>query len=271
MAFDLSILTDSSVRVDNLTVHCCESVKVNNYFYCYKGLNKFDRFFYVISGHTVFTLENGDTVNAVAGDIVYLPNDCVYSSQWLGTESGGYINIRFNLINENGDMCCLGDRIKVIVNDKNQKFLSSFINIWDTWRSGSKNSRIKTMSMFWAILYDFSVYIDRRNLKRECQQIYKGVLFIENNYLSEISVDELARMCGISVCTFRRLFKQMKGMSPITYRNSLRMKKAKELLETGEYSVTEASDSVNCPNVYYFNRLFKSCYGINPSECRPGT
>ena len=96
--------------------------------------------------------------------------------------------------------------------------------------------------------------------------IYKGIIFLENNYLQDISVGNLAEMCSTSEGNFRRLFKKYKNMSPITYRNYLRIKKACDLLGSGEYSVAEAAEAVNIPDVCYFYKLFAKFMNTTPKS-----
>ena len=55
-------------------------------------------------------------------------------------------------------------------------------------------------------------------------------------------------------------------MSPVTYKNYLRIKKAKELIESGEYNVTEAAIAVNIPDICYFHKLFKKFYDAAPGK-----
>ena len=51
-------------------------------------------------------------------------------------------------------------------------------------------------------------------------------------------------------------FKKYKKMSPITYKNYLRIIKAADLLKSGEYSVKEAAYAVSLPDICYFYKLF---------------
>ena len=76
-------------------------------------------------------------------------------------------------------------------------------------------------------------------------------------------------MCNLSESSFRRHFKEYKKMSPITYRNYLRIKKAKELIESGEYNVTEAAMNVKLPDICYFHKLFKKFYNTTPGKFIP--
>ena len=102
------------------------------------------------------------------------------------------------------------------------------------------------------------------NLKEKHQSIAKGIIYLESHYLDNTSIDEIAKMCNISPTCFRRLFKEYSPYPPIQYRNILRIKKAQELLRTGEYSVLDVADAVNIPDVCYFSKLFKKITGLSP-------
>lgn len=268
MAFDLSFLKNGSTRMEIQTVYS-SAVAPPSAHICRQGTKKFERFFYVTRGRIVFRLDDGSVLEADAGNIVYLPYDCSYESHWAENEPGGYITVNFIQHDSTGHIACFGDEICLLIRDKGESFLHSFVEILQCWQSDSLNATLKCYSLLWGILYDVSVYLERRSIRSASQAIYPGVLYLENNYLSDFSVDDLAQMCAVSVCTFRRLFRQLKGVSPITYRNALRMEKAKMLLQSGEYSVTDVSRIVQCANIYYFSRMFKEHYGIAPSEICP--
>lgn len=268
MAFDLSFLISGSTHIEMLTVYASDVTPPSNHI-CRPGTRKFERFFYVTRGKIVFTLPKGNIIEADAGTIVYLPYDCIYESYWAENESGGYITINFIQHDQTGNIICFGDDICLLIRDKGARFLRCFADILQFWQSDSFNAPLKCYSQFWEILYDISVHLERRSIRSASQVIYPGVLHLENNYLSDFTVEDLAQMCAVSVCTFRRLFHQLKGVSPITYRNRLRMEKAKMLLQSGEYSVTDVSRIVQCANIYYFSRMFKQHFGIAPSECCP--
>ena len=53
-------------------------------------------------------------------------------------------------------------------------------------------------------------------------------------------------------------------MSPVDYRNSLRIRRAAELLRTGRFTVGEAAKQVGIEDIKYFGKLFKRYTGINP-------
>jgi AraC-like DNA-binding protein len=46
-----------------------------------------------------------------------------------------------------------------------------------------------------------------------------------------------------------------------------RLEKAKYLLTSGEYSVSEVASSVGYDDIFAFSKIFKKKYGIPPSKC----
>ena len=58
-------------------------------------------------------------------------------------------------------------------------------------------------------------------------------------------------------------------MSPLKYKNHLKMQSAREMLKSGYHTVYEVSESVNCTDISHFNKLYKAEFGVNPSEDIP--
>ena len=63
-----------------------------------------------------------------------------------------------------------------------------------------------------------------------------------------------------------QLFKKFYGVTPIKYINQLKLKRAKELLYSGMYSVSEAAYHSGFSDLSHFCRFFKKNIGVLPSE-----
>ena len=233
---------------------------------CLKNDKPYSRFFYVVSGTIIFDKDTDDEICAPAGSIVYLPNDITYKSEWPEGETGEYISINF-LLDE--IYVRLPDKICIAAVDKNNYYLDMFKNVYNIWMQGTIGYKLEVLSELYKILYSLENDSIRRRTKKENQTIYKGIIFLENNYLQDISVNELAKMCNTSEGNFRRLFKKYKKMSPITYKNYLKIKKSCDLLKSGEYSIAEAAEAVNIPDICYFYRLFTKFMQCTPKKFIP--
>lgn len=73
----------------------------------------------------------------------------------------------------------------------------------------------------------------------------------------ELSVEDLARRASVSPAQYRRKFRQVYGMSPKRYLDSLRFRYAKSLLETGYYSQKEIAFRCGFSDVDYFRTAFR--------------
>jgi len=107
---------------------------------------------------------------------------------------------------------------------------------------------------------------NRSELDAQKGMIKVGITYLQNNYAEDIPVEQLAQMCGLSVGSFRRIFSQCMGISPVKYRNKLRMEKAAELLKGGGCTVGEAAEAVGISDIKYFGKLFKTYTGTTPGE-----
>jgi len=104
------------------------------------------------------------------------------------------------------------------------------------------------------------LYSCRRNMMSE------AMAYIEQNMKEEMRIEILASRAYLSPSYFRKLFKETTGLTPIEYINSLRISKAKQLLESGSLSVTEAAEAVGINDPNYFSKIFKAAAGITPTE-----
>lgn len=100
------------------------------------------------------------------------------------------------------------------------------------------------------------------NKKYVIQQITK---YMEEHYHEKISLDQIAANMYLSSFYISKLFKSETGDTPINFLISLRMQKAKALLdEDPECSIKSAAAAVGYDDAYHFSKLFKKYYGISP-------
>lgn len=99
--------------------------------------------------------------------------------------------------------------------------------------------------------------------------IIEGIaVYIENNYMKDINRGELAKMVSIDRYKLSRAFNERIGQSLSSYLNSIRIKKAAELLKNRDLNITEIGYFVGFKSIEHFSRLFKALYGVSPKEFR---
>lgn len=92
--------------------------------------------------------------------------------------------------------------------------------------------------------------------------------YIENNYMQQFSISDLAEMCHWSPTHFRRIFHEMMGIAPLDYLNKTRVMKSCELLCSSSRSILEISGMVGFQSVSSYNRHFMEIMRVSPREYR---
>ena len=93
------------------------------------------------------------------------------------------------------------------------------------------------------------------------------VMLIQDNIQeAEISIEELALQLNMSRSSFQRKLKGLTGLSPVEFVRLVRLKKAAELLSTGNYRVNEVCFMVGFNKPSYFSSLFKKQFGMLPKD-----
>lgn len=98
------------------------------------------------------------------------------------------------------------------------------------------------------------------------QYIEKAKTFIQQHFQDAITLEETAAQVNLSANYFSNLFKQEFGTTFIDYVTTIRLQKAKELLEENNYSLKEISYLVGYNDPNYFSRVFKKHYAASPKH-----
>lgn len=117
-------------------------------------------------------------------------------------------------------------------------------------------------------LYAFLQRIEEREtrLPAKFRRLQPAMAELEAHLEGNDRVGHYATLCGMSEAGFRRLFREYIGCSPVEYRNTLRLERARTLLQSGEYNVSEAAEQVGFANLSFFIRLYKKKFGYTPKK-----
>jgi len=93
---------------------------------------------------------------------------------------------------------------------------------------------------------------------------------IQHNLYADLTLDELAKLCHMSLSTFKRKFNSIYSEPPKKYITRLKVQKAVELLKQTDMRVSDVVFQTGFESVSSFNRAFKNVLGRTPSEYRRG-
>ena len=110
----------------------------------------------------------------------------------------------------------------------------------------------------------------RKLPKNNIQDFYiqSTVDFIENHYMNEISVEDMAANLGLNRSYFSKIFKKATQKSPQDFLIQYRINKACELLRSTGMPIVQVAHLVGYNNQFHFTRAFKKLMNLPPQEWR---
>lgn len=89
--------------------------------------------------------------------------------------------------------------------------------------------------------------------------------FMNENYMHDLSMEELARYTGRSLTTFKRDFKKVSELTPEKWIVRKRLETAHDMIAREGRKVKDVLLDVGFKNMSHFSRIYKQMYGIAPS------
>jgi transcriptional regulator GlxA family with amidase domain len=102
-------------------------------------------------------------------------------------------------------------------------------------------------------------------------QLGAALAYMEAHYLEPLEVGRLASISGLSTRQFQRLFRELRGTTPLGYITRLRLERGKALLRRSGLNVTEVALRTGFSDGNYFSRVFRARLGLSPSDYRSQT
>lgn len=89
---------------------------------------------------------------------------------------------------------------------------------------------------------------------------------IQKDYNTSITAEEIAEELHISSYYLMHLFKEEEGMTFNQYLTKVRIDKASEMIESGQYKVYEIAEAVGYKDAAYFSYIYKKVTGNSPKK-----
>lgn len=227
----------------------------------------FDRFVYISKGKAEFHLEERRLL-ANASDMVYLSAETAYRSRWA--EDSEFMVVDLLLHDDKANPIRFDEATGILFSDAHGTYKGLLEKLAAKATADGPFDWLERLSLSFQLLCEMARETNRAQLDENYCKIRPGLTYLEHNFTLDFSIEHLAKICCLSVGTFRKLFLEYTGQTPVEYRNRLRIRKAVTLLKTGEYTVGEAAEAVGIRDVKYFSKLFKRYAGTTPRSIKNG-
>ncbi len=112
----------------------------------------------------------------------------------------------------------------------------------------------------------------RRNAQRQRAnglsrwQLRRAMEYLEAHMTEDMSLEEMARLVGLSQSQFARSFKLSTGMPPYKWSLDARIKRAQELLLLGKESIAFIALQTGFADQSHFTKTFRRATGVTPKD-----
>lgn len=229
----------------------------HQFFICSEGSGK------VVTAHK--------RCNVLQGELVFIPADVPHEliptdTRWqlIGIDLGG------------SNMSSLLETLKLTklrcekLND-HETPARKMLAIMNAVRDGGKS----VVSDCSALAYDLLMLLHKQiNIESDSPdgqkfaQLAPVIEYLEANYQSDLSLEDLSSLIGLSPQYLCRLFRDCYKMRPFEYLAKKRTQQAKLMLAEDKYSVNDIAQIVGYNDCSYFCSVFKKHEGISPAEFR---
>lgn len=139
------------------------------------------------------------------------------------------------------------------------------------WKYGEIRELLKEMHTYIALpntVYPVLVFNQEKSLSLENPRgkIAKIVEYLQQHLAQNVSLDDAARVVGLSPFHVSHLFKVYYGETFIQVYSKLRIEVAKKLLIEGHHSIKDVAYMLGFSDQAYFSRVFKKIEGLSPQS-----
>ena len=214
----------------------------------------------------VITDISGKVLTVKQNQLTYMAKGSEYRVDFFDTDPSraDTIVIHFQMTDLNGEdiipttmpMICMKDvdlSFSMLINSMADEFKNNIVCIPEL------------KSSIYKLLATICQKRKKRAIKNKYTCIYTGIKLLEQN--NDMKIGDIAEICGVSECYFRKLFKEYSGESPMDFRQHYRIEKAKQLLLSDEgLSVSEIAEELNFSDIYHFSKTFKKLTNMSPTQ-----
>lgn len=215
----------------------------------------YDALSFRIQSDTAIEFEN-KTFHLQNGAITYFPSNCEYTRT---AQTDNLIVVHFKCFN------FIGQQIESFLPSSPEVYEELFAALLDCWNKKAPDYQYQAASLFCRILS--KIYLEHHSNIAYISKIEPSIQYIQQNiFHPDFSLKMAAKASYVSDVYFRKLFREIYGISPKQYVIQNRILHGASLILSRYFSLQEIAEQCGYRDYKHFSTEFKRITGVSPSK-----
>ena len=243
------------------------SVFESSHYYDASAGSQSSSFIFIVSGN--LTINAGtDKLELGAGDLFYIPEGVRYTALWSGNPRIEYYNLNVLSNSYDSSLSSGGFALQKIEELSNNETFDTVRQIFTLMQTEVRVKKIEALGLYYSFYAKAFPLLEEAEAQKYSPVLVKAVEFIEQKHAENFSVADLAAYCFVSESRLHHVFTEKLGITPIKYRNQIRVERAAHDLRASSLSIEAIAEKHGFNSPTYFRETFKDYTGLTPKEYR---
>lgn len=263
--------------VNNIEIHkkklCMTELEVrrstfaaNHYFDASAG-SQHSSFIYIVQGKLTIN-EGSNKLILSDGDLFYIPEGVHYTAVWAGDPHIEYYNLNVVSNSYNSSLSSGSFALQKIDSLSNTDTLDTVKHIFTLMQTEERVKKIEALGLYYTFYAKAFPMLKEAEPQKYSPVLIKAIEYMEQNYTENFSVADLAAVCFVSESRLHHIFTEKLGITPIKYRNQIRVERAAHDLRSTALPIETIAEKHGFNSPTYFRETFKEYSGLTPKEYR---
>ncbi len=237
-----------------------------------KHTHPYYHMFYSLNGTLRFEFDD-HTYDLPPRHCLLIPKGVEHAYYNDGVEAVEYMEVKFSLLKSSFEAHIARRHIQISDNELVGSLFKQILKEYSKFDNRADDAAVSYLLALLNVLGEDERYRTQQQFRYFAAGDYselsqKIIKYLETHYSDEISLDNLAKMFSRNKSHLCVAFKKDTHMTILDCLNTIRIRRAAELVVYSEYSLAQVAGECGFTSVSHFNRVFLKYIGITPGQCR---
>lgn len=215
------------------------------------------RLAFIKQGNCIVETSEGEELHLHKGDLWFLPKLSSYVSHWEG-------KVIYDMVEFDVDFLSLYyQSMQVLSMPEAEKDFDLLLEAME------RGDSFQGLSVLYLLLHRVLPKLERSENKWG-DRIQPALKYLRDQSSDRVRVEEAAALCYMSPSHFFQVFREAVGVSPIQYKNRIKLARAESLLLKGK-TAEEVCELLHFSSPTFMRRLMKKHLGLTPRDLKKGS